>query len=524
MSAALETEDRFFESLYRRNRPAVYAYALSRVRNSSDAEDVTQTTFLNAYTALDRGVRPRDELQWLIAIARNLCHDRFRDAKRRPAEEPLEAWTPAVEPEATEYSVGEVCRHIAELDPRHRRALLMREFEGRSYAEISTDLGVSEPAVQAILVRARRTLRDELELGLACSQARRISLRHQNDVATVDERRALQRHLRRCGDCATFVGVRPRRSIARLLWLPTLPFRKLGALVFGTTGAPVATSAGGGGALAAKLLALAAIGTTAVGVTARHVGAPSTTSTPSTPSHPPPAAPALRPAPAPAPAAAPSPPTVHRPRVVIHTAHVASRAAAPARVSRPRPTHETVRITQRVATKPVAVSAPRAVAPPAAVVVDRPPPPAPAEAAPEPPAPPEVDAVTVPEAAAEAPSSPPPATDAPPVTAPPAQPAALSTATPDANAASAVPPVETDETATVPAADADATSSEPPAAADDAPAAAAEGNADTNGHGDELGVGRGGTPPGHGGPSPDELGPPGVAATQAGERARGSRS
>jgi RNA polymerase sigma-70 factor, ECF subfamily len=137
VSAALETEERFFESLYRRNRPAVYAYALSRVRNASDAEDVTQTTFLNAYTALDRGVKPRDEIQWLLAIARNLCHDRFRDARRRPSEEPLEAWTPAVEPEAPEYSVGEICRQIAALDPRHRRVLLMREFEGRSYEEIS---------------------------------------------------------------------------------------------------------------------------------------------------------------------------------------------------------------------------------------------------------------------------------------------------------------------------------------------------------------------------------------------------
>ena len=77
----VRTEDRVFESLYRRNQPAVYAYALSLLRNSSDAEDVAQTTFLNAYTALHRGVTPRDELQWLRAIARNVCHDRFRSAK-----------------------------------------------------------------------------------------------------------------------------------------------------------------------------------------------------------------------------------------------------------------------------------------------------------------------------------------------------------------------------------------------------------------------------------------------------------
>src|SRR5262249_10142089 len=180
VSTAVRTEERAFESLYRLNRPIVYAYALSRLRNPSDAEDVTQTTFLNAYTALNRGVTPRDDLQWLIAIARNVCRDRFRVVKRQQ-EEPLEEdWTPVVQAEALEYTVGETAKQIASLPPRHRQIILMREFEGRSYSEISARLGVSEAAVQSLLVRARRTLRDELELGISCSHARRISLRHLN--------------------------------------------------------------------------------------------------------------------------------------------------------------------------------------------------------------------------------------------------------------------------------------------------------------------------------------------------------
>src|SRR5438105_4375779 len=89
VSTALQSEDIAFESLYRLHRPPVYAYALSTLRHPADAEDVTQTTFLNAYCALHRGVAPRDDLQWLLAIARNVCRDRFRDAKRRPKEEPL---------------------------------------------------------------------------------------------------------------------------------------------------------------------------------------------------------------------------------------------------------------------------------------------------------------------------------------------------------------------------------------------------------------------------------------------------
>jgi hypothetical protein len=179
-----------------------------------------------------------------------------------------------VQPEPPEFSVGEIAKQISELDPRHRQIILMREFEGRSYSEISDKLGVRPAAVQALLVRARHALRDELELGITCAQARRISLRHLNSLAVRDERRALQRHLRRCDACATFLGHR-RHSLASLLLLPTLVFRKLWALLIGTSSAPVGTTVGSGGAtLAVKALTLAAIGSTAVGVTVTEITAP----------------------------------------------------------------------------------------------------------------------------------------------------------------------------------------------------------------------------------------------------------
>src|SRR5438874_4037169 len=253
VSTALQSEDLAFESLYRLHRPPVYAFALSTLRNPADAEDVTQTTFLNAYCALHRGVTPRDDLQWLLAIARNACRDRFRDAKRRPQEEPLADWIRLLQPEEPDYTVSEICKEISELNPRYRQILLLREFEGRSYAEISAQLGVTQAAVQTLLGRARRALRDELELGMTCAHARRVSLRHLNGVALRDERRGLQRHLRRCADCSTFVGRAPRTPVARMLWLVWLPYRRFMGVVAATT-TPAGSTAGGVGALAAKVL------------------------------------------------------------------------------------------------------------------------------------------------------------------------------------------------------------------------------------------------------------------------------
>src|SRR6185437_12932933 len=78
--------DRSFERLYRRHVADVYHYALAVLRNPSDAEDVAQTTFLNAYRAYQRGERPQSPQNWLIAIAHNVCRQRFRQSARRPHE------------------------------------------------------------------------------------------------------------------------------------------------------------------------------------------------------------------------------------------------------------------------------------------------------------------------------------------------------------------------------------------------------------------------------------------------------
>src|SRR5881296_2180445 len=78
--------DRGFERLYRRHVGDVYRYALAVMRNEPDAEDVTQTTFMNALRAFQRGERPEKPQNWLIAIAHNVCRQRFRQSARRPTE------------------------------------------------------------------------------------------------------------------------------------------------------------------------------------------------------------------------------------------------------------------------------------------------------------------------------------------------------------------------------------------------------------------------------------------------------
>ena len=154
--------DRTFERLYRRHSADVYRYALALLRDPDDAEDATQTAFMNAYRALVRGEQPKAPKAWLLAIVHNVCRMRRRALARRPREVPLdEQPLAAVEEERPQLDV--VLAALAELPLNQRAALVMREVEGRSYNEIAGVLGVSTSAVEALIFRARRTLRVKRE-------------------------------------------------------------------------------------------------------------------------------------------------------------------------------------------------------------------------------------------------------------------------------------------------------------------------------------------------------------------------
>src|SRR3954452_23877337 len=82
--------DEVFENLYRRYVKDVYHYALALLRNPADAEDVTQTTFMNAYRAFKRGEEPQKPQNWLIKIAHNAARTRYARSMRRVREVPLD--------------------------------------------------------------------------------------------------------------------------------------------------------------------------------------------------------------------------------------------------------------------------------------------------------------------------------------------------------------------------------------------------------------------------------------------------
>ena len=254
-----QTVEQAFERLYRSYVQDVYRYALMLLRNRDDAEDVAQTTFLKAYRAYQRGDRPRHPRKWLITIAHNTCGTRIRDARRRPQQVAFEEQL--IEPataDGGDVDVQELVRAVGALAFNQRAALVMRELEGRTYAEIAEVLELSTSAVETLLFRARRALREQLEGTLTCGEAERALSLQLDGRLERDAHSGLRAHLRECAECASLA----RRQRARRAALRSLgPFPLPASLASWGGGAAV------GGGVAVKAAALIAAGVAAVGAT-----------------------------------------------------------------------------------------------------------------------------------------------------------------------------------------------------------------------------------------------------------------
>ena len=161
-AAAISTNDAGM--LYERYSGRILAYCLHALRDRGDAEDAVQITFLQAHRALARGTTPEHEFAWLHTIAKNVCRVQKRTAARRAVVTGVDLDTfAAVGGDADEKDrlrgLGDA---LASIPEAQRRALLMREWQGLSSAEVASRMGMSAPATYALLTRARRSLVDAL--------------------------------------------------------------------------------------------------------------------------------------------------------------------------------------------------------------------------------------------------------------------------------------------------------------------------------------------------------------------------
>jgi RNA polymerase sigma-70 factor (ECF subfamily) len=153
-----------FRALADAHLPKIMNFAYRILHDRSDAEDVAQETFLRMWKDAPR-YRPTARLTtWLHRIAHNLCIDRLRKRRERPTDR-LDEERSSTEPGGLldrKRVAVDVGRALSELPERQRVAITLIHYQGLSNVEAAEVLEVGVDALESLLARGRRSLREKL--------------------------------------------------------------------------------------------------------------------------------------------------------------------------------------------------------------------------------------------------------------------------------------------------------------------------------------------------------------------------
>lgn len=155
-----------FDLLYETYFQRVYRFALKRLRDPAEAEDVTQEVFFTVFNCLHSFKGDSSLLVWIFGITRNTVNRRFRRVRPRidsldgeKAREVAAAASPTDRTVEARRLLGRCEQIIArDLTPLQRRIFHLKHLRRQSIRTIAQALGKSEDAIKANLYRMRRTI------------------------------------------------------------------------------------------------------------------------------------------------------------------------------------------------------------------------------------------------------------------------------------------------------------------------------------------------------------------------------
>jgi RNA polymerase sigma-70 factor (ECF subfamily) len=155
-----------FDLLYEAYFPRVFRFAVKRLRDAGEAEDVTQEVFVTVFRRLHTWAGDSSLLVWIFGITRNKVNRRFRG--KRPRLESLDGDSalavagglPSADRAVDARRLLAQCEEVIEhgLTPLQRRIFHLKHLRRQSIRSIAGALGKSEDAIKANLYRMRRAL------------------------------------------------------------------------------------------------------------------------------------------------------------------------------------------------------------------------------------------------------------------------------------------------------------------------------------------------------------------------------
>jgi RNA polymerase sigma-70 factor, ECF subfamily len=168
-----------FAVLVEKYKQPVMNLAFRTLRDATEAEDLAQTVFLQAFKSAGRYQTTAKFSTWLFTIARNLCLNEIRRRSRHPAEsldaphpehedQPLhqfEDHKASAAPDTLLHGELEqkISEALADLPENQRTAILLCRQDELSYEEIAEVLGCSLSATKSLIHRGRETLKQRLK-------------------------------------------------------------------------------------------------------------------------------------------------------------------------------------------------------------------------------------------------------------------------------------------------------------------------------------------------------------------------
>ena len=229
--------------LYDRYATQVFNYCLRLTGSQEDAADATQEAFVNVLRRLQEDDRPVLEFSaYLFTAARHESYGLMRErARSSPSDSPPEERGRVADLETDpERAVllrdeQEAVRQAnAQLAPRHREVLALREVAGRSYDEVGEIMGISGNAAAQLIFRARGKLRAALTAGAVASvvatseecESAQLLLNRIQDGEPVEavDRQWLEEHLEECGSCKTANRMLLAAGASYRMWAPVALF------------------------------------------------------------------------------------------------------------------------------------------------------------------------------------------------------------------------------------------------------------------------------------------------------------
>lgn len=152
-----------YRVLAERHTQAILRYATRLLHEPTEAEDVTQETFLKLWTSAASWKPDARVATWLHRIAHNQCIDRIR--KRRGNDSEVDVIDDQNRPSdlvMRREVAATVEQALQQLPERQRAAIVLVHYQGMSNPEAAQVIGVGVEAVESLLSRGRRSLREML--------------------------------------------------------------------------------------------------------------------------------------------------------------------------------------------------------------------------------------------------------------------------------------------------------------------------------------------------------------------------